>query len=345
MKKRLVQATGLAMLASVVTFCLLNGYLNDHKNVPATSPRHIGRVHQSSETTLSRLTFQHQAFNQSNTEVDSDIITEQSTTKHSTRHLLLTFEPYGRLGNAMFQYAGLLGIAKMNNRTPFVLPGSVLTRNFNLSNVKSVAHLERWLHLGEPRYAAYNPAFKNLPEENLVLQAYLQSYKYFYNISSEIKREFHFLDRTDKAARKLVTSSMPSGGDWITVGVHVRRGDKLTRKELTLGEVIPTRSYFRKAMDWMRDKHGHVVFLVATDDTVWTKANVLGSDVVLLPLASADVHMAALSKCNHVIMSVGTFGWWAGYFSDGDVIYFNTTMKTGSPKSRGTVGLTFQQMN
>ena len=45
--------------------------------------------------------------------------------------------------------------------------------------------------------------------------------------------------------------------------------------------------------------------------------------------------MATLAKCNHVIMSVGTFGWWAGYFSGGDVIYFTPPFEAGSRLDKG----------
>ena len=51
----------------------------------------------------------------------------------------------------------------------------------------------------------------------------------------------------------------------------------------------------------------------------------------LIPCVHSQVHLAVLGKCNHVIMSVGTFGFWAGYLSGGDVIYYTPPYKKGSP--------------
>ena len=45
--------------------------------------------------------------------------------------------------------------------------------------------------------------------------------------------------------------------------------------------------------------------------------------------------MATLSKCQHLIMSVGTFGWWAGFLTGGDVIYYTPPFREGAPLGRG----------
>ncbi|VDK75016.1 unnamed protein product [Gongylonema pulchrum] len=35
-----------------------------------------------------------------------------------------------------------------------------------------------------------------------------------------------------------------------------------------------------------------------------------------------DSDMATLSRCNHTIMTTGTFSWWAAYLTAGDVVYY-----------------------
>jgi Glycosyl transferase family 11 len=37
---------------------------------------------------------------------------------------------------------------------------------------------------------------------------------------------------------------------------------------------------------------------------------------------SGEVDLAILSKCNHTIMTVGTYGWWAGFLSGGITTYY-----------------------
>jgi galactoside 2-L-fucosyltransferase 1/2 len=45
--------------------------------------------------------------------------------------------------------------------------------------------------------------------------------------------------------------------------------------------------------------------------------------------------MAILSKCNHTIMTVGTFGWWAGFLAGGITVYFKDFPAVGSELSLG----------
>jgi len=37
---------------------------------------------------------------------------------------------------------------------------------------------------------------------------------------------------------------------------------------------------------------------------------------------SSEVDLAILSQCNHTIMTVGTYGWWAGYLAGGITVYY-----------------------
>jgi galactoside 2-L-fucosyltransferase 1/2 len=41
--------------------------------------------------------------------------------------------------------------------------------------------------------------------------------------------------------------------------------------------------------------------------------------------------MAMLASCDHTISTVGSFGWWIGWLSGGDVTYFKWPAKEGSP--------------
>jgi len=46
---------------------------------------------------------------------------------------------------------------------------------------------------------------------------------------------------------------------------------------------------------------------------------------------NAAEDLAILSSCDHTIMSVGTFGWWAGYLAGGIVVYYrNFPRKDGN---------------
>ena len=44
----------------------------------------------------------------------------------------------------------------------------------------------------------------------------------------------------------------------------------------------------------------------------------------------AEEDLAILSSCNHTIMSVGTYGWWAGYLAGGITIYYRNFPRRGA---------------
>ncbi|GFO08980.1 galactoside 2-alpha-l-fucosyltransferase [Plakobranchus ocellatus] len=251
-------------------------------------------------------------------------------------NLFLTTLQLGQLGNNMFQYAGLLGIAKMNGRTPFFPPSSMIRQVFKITHAKAIAEASTWRRLVEGHHAKYEPMFEHLPLTNLTLVAYLQSHKYFQSVEKEVRQDFQFKEGIQRRAMGLIKFLRPRIGTRTPIGVHVRRSDLLSQKEVTLGSLTAPRSYFQQAFAWMRSRHGDVVFLVATDDPDWCKENILeGNDVILMPDATGDVHLCALAACRHVIMSVGTFGWWAGWLGGGDVIYYTNQYALGSTKGKG----------
>jgi hypothetical protein len=55
--------------------------------------------------------------------------------------------------------------------------------------------------------------------------------------------------------------------------------------------------------------------VVASDDRKWVQTHLSGpKDVFLTPPNSVVFDFVALSKCNHSIISHGTFGLWSAYF-------------------------------
>lgn len=246
----------------------------------------------------------------------------------------ITCGEYGQLGNAMFQYAGLLGVAKNNAMVPVVRPQYQLTSIFQLTHLKDLGAKHNWTVVFESAYGTYDARLERLPPADILLSAYLQSYKYFHNNSEEVRREFTFQDHIKKEAEAFMTSLQPVIKGRVPVGVHVRRGDKLLYKDQSQGDMVASATYFEKAFQDMRTRHGDVVFLVATDDASWCESTFRNkSEVIILNFAPREVHLCFLSMCRHVIMSVGTFGWWGGWLAGGDVIYYKHQVRDGSPRA------------
>ena len=48
----------------------------------------------------------------------------------------------------------------------------------------------------------------------------------------------------------------------------------------------------------------------------------------------AIVDLAILTLCKHTIITSGTFGWWAGWLSEGEVVYWKGFPKPGSKNEK-----------
>jgi galactoside 2-L-fucosyltransferase 1/2 len=118
------------------------------------------------------------------------------------------------------------------------------------------------------------------------------------------------------------------------IGVHVRREDYADIANNGFGWTVPDGDYFFNAMTYFRQRFGSskVVFGVFTGDEKWFRQNVkpLDDAVFVRRSHSAAVDLEALSRFDHVIMSVGTYGWWAAYKNKGTVVAFKKVFVPGS---------------
>jgi len=177
---------------------------------------------------------------------------------------------------------------------------------------------------------------------------YLQSHWYWSRdpaVEAEVLQRVRWISPIVSAARGVLSHLLEPGD--IPVGVHVRvAGRKHSGKQ----NIAPG-AYFRSAMDLMRQRHGPRVRFVVCSDAIrecekaqWFQ----GKDVhfshhnvsVAGPVSEGTypaVDMAILSLCAHVILSIGTFGWWGAYLGPRasglppglkrDVLYFGDEFK------------------
>ena len=124
----------------------------------------------------------------------------------------------------------------------------------------------------EKRMLYFDERFFNLPETNVTIGGYLQSFKYFENISEEIFKPYsdinsqllekvkRFKVSVNQEARKRLSYHSPT-----TVCLHVRRGDYLSKKSVEAGLKVPTPADLHFAMKWMEEKYKQVLFIVASN--------------------------------------------------------------------------------
>jgi galactoside 2-L-fucosyltransferase 1/2 len=232
-----------------------------------------------------------------------------------------------RLGNMLFCYASMLGIANYNNMTPVISKSSRLVDIFDvkialtpdLSNTLGVyrAHEE----YGR-RGSAYDYTTRNLARVNTKLLGYYQSWKYLEGAESIVRDNLVFRDKYLKPAVQFLAAHPLPSAEFIRVGIHIRRGDMIQEYYRNYGYVVPDAEYFRRAMQYYHQKYAYIQFVVCSDDIQWAELNIEGENVVFSKGNSDVVDLAILTLCNHTIVSVGSFGWWAAYFAHGDTVYY-----------------------
>ncbi|OWF35051.1 Galactoside 2-alpha-L-fucosyltransferase 2 [Mizuhopecten yessoensis] len=84
-------------------------------------------------------------------------------------------------------------------------------------------------------------------------------------------------------------------------------------------------------MRYFRQKYNDILFVTISDDILWT-SNAFREydDVYVVTGDSGEVDMCLLTMTNHTIMSVGTFGWFIGWMTNGTVIYYKNGARPGS---------------
>jgi galactoside 2-L-fucosyltransferase 1/2 len=264
----------------------------------------------------------------------------------------VSFTYAGRLGNQLFSWASATAIAaKVNMSTcvtnhevavlsdafqgdfPSLCNATLLWHTVPLENRNMVPRLVSTNASGPHSWCAQDIF---LHHQNTYLNGALQVYTHFSDAA--VLSQLHFRRHiTSRAAsfNRLIPASYTT-----VVGIHVRRGDGARAVSLCDQNTAPVSArcafrqysiapadYFDKAMTYFRNRYANLCFLVIAElvDMSWIQAQPVfhGKDVfVNLEVHSAALDLSIIAACKHVIMSTGTFGWWAAFLSGGDVTYY-----------------------
>ncbi len=256
----------------------------------------------------------------------------------------------GRLGNMLFQFIAGYSVARYHNyQAIYDSSFTYLTQVFPKLNITYGNFVNKsYQGMGESGWGKYSPHFF-LPINTSLdyhLTYYFQSWKYFSKYQREVHHMLQLEPNLVKAADKYIkyASHNRSHDVHVTyVGVHVRRQDMLWEDKIKYGYHTPPLSYILKAMQYFRYHYANVYFFVASDDMPWCQANLKNQSDVVMPSEqhSGELDFAILCQCNHTIMTIGTFGWWAGWLSGGTVIYYANFTYPGSQYSTGLTASDF----
>ena len=243
---------------------------------------------------------------------------------------------YGRMGNHMFQYSCLIGVAQKNNMLPIIPNNLDLLDIFYLPTlVGSKSLLRHPVVYRDELPAKYDRRTENLNvHHDVFLDGYHQSWKYHWHIRDKlIDQHFVFHDVIANKALKFIESvrqkhNMPNV---VVVGVHVRRGDFVRQR--IKGYTAATIPFYYKAMNYFRRRYSNIAFVICTNDIYWVMDNLDQAEDIHYSVNDAAVDLAILAESDHVIITSGSFSWWAGYLNKGEVVYFK-----GYPEPMSKIG-------
>ena len=238
----------------------------------------------------------------------------------------------GRLGNQMFQYASMRGIAAARGYDWVVPPQDydhtanyALFETFNMSTVrpKNIGFV-RGQVIQENDHCFSQDFFDECPD-NSTLEGFFQTEKYFKNVEDDIRADFTFKNDYLKPCKEYIDSI-----ETPPIFLHIRQADNIGREQFH--PILPI-SYFEDALKNWSDDTPCFVF---TDDIDWCKSQeffqqdrFLFNDNVerydykcmdglgnmqnsLLP----QVDLCLMSLCSGGIVANSSFSWWGAWLQN-----------------------------
>ena len=238
----------------------------------------------------------------------------------------------GRLGNQMFQYAALRGIASKRN-FDWVIPSDDyqhtdnygLFETFEMSNVKkdNIGFVNGQI-VSENDYCFSEDYFTQCPD-NVSLDGFFQTEKYFDHISDQIRVDFTFKKEYLEPCTEYINSL-----DTAPIFLHVRRTDAIGKQDFH--PILPI-EYYDKALSKFPPNTPCFVF---TDDLDWCKSQeyfqkdrfMYNENIGRYDYKTTDgsgemqntllpqVDLCLMSLCSGAIIVNSSFSWWGAWLQN-----------------------------
>jgi len=225
----------------------------------------------------------------------------------------------GQLGNQMFQFSALKGIAShrgydfcipnhselivdaLGNHLRIELFAPFKLKNFSEKNIG----VNNSVSVIEEKHFHFDEDFFNNCSDNVCLVGYFQTEKYFSHIRKELLEDFEFIDDIQNPCKQMMEDTN------LPVSLHIRRGDFLRNSgnHHNLGL-----DYYESALNLFENDRQVIIF---SDDPIWCKEQSIFKDDRFL-ISEADnpyIDLCLMSMCSDFIIANSTFSWWGAWLS------------------------------
>ena len=246
----------------------------------------------------------------------------------------------GRLGNQMFQYAFIRGVAA-HRQLDWIIPGPDADRldnyglfeAFELEGCKPENQGEPFFHKQEVyRDMHFNEKIYNECEDNTNFSGNYQTELYFEHISADIRSDFTFKKEYLEPCREYIESL--DGGKDNTIFLHVRRGnpnvtgrrgEKWSYQMVQEYHPICKKEYYLEALTHFDDDKNVVV---VSDTIDWCKKqDWLKGDRFLFSDSSYEefgdgasvpyIDLCLMTECGGGIIANSSLSWWGAWLQSG----------------------------
>lgn len=171
----------------------------------------------------------------------------------------------------------------------------------------------------EATFAYSGHQFKQIPvKDNLLIDGYFQSYKFFEEYYKEVSSLLVFPESTKNRIKKVLQNI-----DTPICTLHIRRGDYI---HLAPHHMVCTSSYYLECIDRIKAKTPETTFIVITDDkqSVYAEFKSLFDKGELIISNTADEldDLYILTQSQFIIGSNSSFSWWGTFLNNKKTISY-----------------------
>jgi hypothetical protein len=270
----------------------------------------------------------------------------------------------GGLGNQMFQYAVgrtlsfkwhtdlYLDICLLNNPPPNITPRYFELNTFNIkasiaptdilkqvplsrkdklrTGFHSIFNRESIFQCVNEQTIDFDNRIPDLPD-NIYLNGYWQSEKYFADIPDVIREDFTILPPPSKSNQEMLDKIQECNA----VSIHIRRGDYLTNPETRRTHFVCDEDYYFRAIEIIMQQIEKPHFFVFSDDATWARNHIIpDAPVVYISHNTGKKSyedLRLMMHCKHHVIANSSFSWWGAWLGkkEGQIVlvpgkWFNT---------------------
>ena len=205
----------------------------------------------------------------------------------------------GRLGNQMFQYAGVKGVATHKGYWYSVPSNTSLSQCFKIPETlpntnHKVVNVDKF---------EFDDEFFNHCPDDVDVCGYFQSEKYFKHIEQQIRQDFTFHDRIVEECLSY-KSSLPNTQ---IISLHIRRSDYISDPNFECLSL----DYYRNALKLLPN----FPVIVFSDDPEWCKNEFKKDSFIISPFTDPFYDLCLMSLCDYHIIANSSFSWWGSWLA------------------------------